>query len=98
MPEITGRLVDAAEARSAKYFVRDSESPGFGLRALRIGPRAAQPGGGAPAQAYRGNGSTASSIAGNHAATWEWVGAIASPSGSGATSWLEISRYAMSGG
>lgn len=37
MPKITKRLVDAAEARSAKYFVWDSEIPGFGLRVLPSG-------------------------------------------------------------
>jgi len=37
MPRITKRLVDAAEARSAEYFVWDSEIPGFGLRVLPSG-------------------------------------------------------------
>lgn len=37
MPKITKRLVDAAEARSAEYFVWDSEIPGFGLRVLPSG-------------------------------------------------------------
>ena len=34
MPKITKRLVDAAEARPAEYFVWDSDIPGFGLRVL----------------------------------------------------------------
>ncbi|MFC3569912.1 tyrosine-type recombinase/integrase [Paracoccus simplex] len=37
MPKITKRLVDAAEARSAEYFVWDSEIPGFRLRVLPSG-------------------------------------------------------------
>ena len=37
MPRITKRLVDAAEARPAEYFVWDSEIPGFGLRVLPSG-------------------------------------------------------------
>ncbi|HBG97992.1 MAG TPA: integrase, partial [Rhodobacteraceae bacterium] len=37
MPKITKRLVDAAEAHSAEYFVWDSEIPGFGLRVLPSG-------------------------------------------------------------
>ena len=37
MPKITKRLVDAAEARPAEYFVWDSEIPGFGLRVLPSG-------------------------------------------------------------
>ena len=37
MPKITKRLVDAAEARTAEYFVWDSEIPGFGLRVLPSG-------------------------------------------------------------
>ena len=37
MPRITKRLVDAAEACSAEYFVWDSEVPGFGLRVLPSG-------------------------------------------------------------
>lgn len=37
MPKITKRLVDAAEARSAEYFVWDSEIPGFGVRVLPSG-------------------------------------------------------------
>ena len=37
MPRITKRLVDAAEPRSAEYFVWDSEIPGFGLRVLPSG-------------------------------------------------------------
>lgn len=37
MPKITKRLVDAAEAHAAEYFVWDSEIPGFGLRVLPSG-------------------------------------------------------------
>ena len=37
MRRITKRLVDAAEARSAEYFVWDSDIPGFGLRVLPSG-------------------------------------------------------------
>jgi len=37
MPRITKRLVDAAEARQAEYFIWDSEIPGFGLRVLPSG-------------------------------------------------------------
>jgi integrase len=37
MPKITKRLVDAAEARSAEYFIWDSDIPGFGLRMLPSG-------------------------------------------------------------
>lgn len=34
MPKLTKCLVDAAEARSAEYFIWDSDIPGFGLRVL----------------------------------------------------------------
>ena len=37
MPKLTKRLVDAADARPAEYFVWDSEIPGFGLRVLPSG-------------------------------------------------------------
>ncbi|TCM75672.1 Arm DNA-binding domain-containing protein [Rhodovulum steppense] len=37
MPKLTKRIVDAAEAQAAEYFVWDSDIPGFGLRVLPSG-------------------------------------------------------------
>ena len=37
MPKLTKRIVDAAEAQAAEYFVWDNDIPGFGLRVLPSG-------------------------------------------------------------
>jgi hypothetical protein len=37
MPKLNKRIVDAAEAQAAEYFVWDSDIPGFGLRVLPSG-------------------------------------------------------------
>ena len=37
MPKLTKRIVDAAEAQTAEYFVWDNDIPGFGLRVLPSG-------------------------------------------------------------
>ena len=37
MPKLTKRIVEAAEAQTAEYFVWDNDIPGFGLRVLPSG-------------------------------------------------------------
>ena len=37
MPKLTKRIVDAAEIRSAEYFIWDDDIPGLGLRVLPSG-------------------------------------------------------------